>query len=433
MTLTILTQTTMEMMTKISRSNEELALIVVAAGSSSRMGGIKKEYLPLESGTVLSTAVKAFLRVFPFSAVAVTFPNQENTELLKLAEEKCKNALFKDKELNRIASNTEFVFVPGGESRQASVFNALLKIKTNFPNSNPIVFIHDGARPFVSEKIINSTFTAVQKYGASAPGIQPTDTQNEIDENGFIRRHLVRSQLTAVQTPQVFMLNELVEAHKKAKKTKKEYTDDTEIWDLFVPEGKVKIVDGDIKNKKITYKEDFFTKSEIDTKKSNETTKGNTMIRTGLGYDKHALIAGRALMLGGIKFDSAIGEDGHSDGDVLLHAITDALLGACGMGDIGSFFPPIDQKWKDADSKMLLGTVWNKITLEGWKLENLDCVIALEKPKFLPRRQEVIDSIAKILHVEKNQVFVKAKTGEKLGDVGQSRAVEVWATCLLSK
>ena len=433
MTLTILTQTTMEMMTKISRSNEELALIVVAAGSSSRMGGIKKEYLPLESGTVLSTAVKAFFRVFSFSVVAVTFPNQENTELLKLAEEKCKNALFKDKELNRIASNTEFVFVPGGESRQASVFNALLEIKTNFPNSNPIVFIHDGARPFVSEKIINSTFTAVQKYGASAPGIQPTDTQNEIDENGFIRRHLVRSQLTAVQTPQVFMLNELVEAHKKAKKTKKEYTDDTEIWDLFVPEGKVKIVDGDIKNKKITYKEDFFTKSEIDTKKSNETTKGSTMIRTGLGYDKHALIAGRALMLGGIKFDSEIGEDGHSDGDVLLHAITDALLGACGMGDIGSFFPPSDQKWKDADSKMLLGTVWNKITLEGWKLENLDCVIALEKPKFLPRRQEVIDSIAKILHVEKNQVFVKAKTGEKLGDVGQSRAVEVWATCLLSK
>lgn len=420
-------------MTKTNRSNEELALIVVAAGSSSRMGGIKKEYLPLESGTVLSTAVKAFLRTLPFSVVAVTFPNQENPELLKSAEEKCKNALFEDKEFNKIANNTEFIFVPGGASRQSSVFNALLKIKVNFPNSNPVVFIHDGARPFVSEKIINSTFGAVQKYGASAPGIQPTDTQNEIDENGFIKRHLVRSQLTAVQTPQVFMLNELVEAHKKAQKTKKEYTDDTEIWDLFVPEGKVKIVDGDIKNKKITYKEDFFTEPKINTKKSNETDKGNKMIRTGLGYDKHALVAGRALMLGGIKFDSELGEDGHSDGDVLLHAITDALLGACGMGDIGSFFPPGDPKWKDADSKMLLGTVWSKITQEGWKLENLDCVIALEKPKFLPHRQEVIDSIAKILQVEKNQVFVKAKTGEKLGDVGQSRAVEVWATCLLSK
>ena len=421
------------MMTKTNRSNEELALIVVAAGSSSRMGGIKKEYLPLESGTVLSTAVKAFLRTLPFSVVAVTFPNQENPELLKSAEEKCKNALFEDKEFNKIANNTEFIFVPGGASRQSSVFNALLKIKANFPNSNPVVFIHDGARPFVSKKIINSTFAAVQKYGASAPGIQPTDTQNEIDKNGFIKRHLVRSQLTAVQTPQVFMLNELVEAHKKAQKTKKEYTDDTEIWDLFVPEGKVKIVDGDIKNKKITYREDFFTEPEINAKKSNETNKGNKMIRTGLGYDKHALVAGRALMLGGIKFDSELGEDGHSDGDVLLHAITDALLGACGMGDIGSFFPPSDPKWKDADSRILLGTVWNKITQEGWKLENLDCVIALEKPKFLPRRQEVIDSIAKILQVKQNQVFVKAKTGEKLGDVGQSRAVEVWVTCLLSK
>ena len=342
-------------MTKTNRSNEELALIVVAAGSSSRMGGIKKEYLPLESGTVLSTAVKAFLRSLPFSVVAVTFPNQENPELLKSAEEKCKNALFEDKEFNKIANNTEFIFVPGGASRQVSVFNALLKIKANFPNSNPVVFIHDGARPFVSEKIINSTFAAVQKYGASAPGIQPTDTQNEIDENGFIKRHLVRSQLTAVQTPQVFMLNELVEAHKKAQKTKKEYTDDTEIWDLFVSEGKVKIVDGDIKNKKITYREDFFTEPKINTKKSNETDKGNKMIRTGLGYDKHALVAGRALMLGGIKFDSELGEDGHSDGDVLLHAITDALLGACGMGDIGSFFPPGDPIWKDADSKMLLG------------------------------------------------------------------------------
>ena len=157
------------------------------------------------------------------------------------------------------------------------------------------------------------------------------------------------------------------------------------------------------------------------------------MIRTGLGYDKHPLVSGRDLMLGGIKIESDLGADGHSDGDVLLHAITDALLGAAGMGDIGSFFPPSDPQWKDADSKMLLKTVWDKITSAGWKLGNLDCVIALEKPKFLPHRQEVIDSIASVLNVNSEQVFVKAKTGEKLGDVGQRRAVEVWATCLLEK
>ena len=157
------------------------------------------------------------------------------------------------------------------------------------------------------------------------------------------------------------------------------------------------------------------------------------MIRVGLGYDLHRLIEGRKLILGGIVLPFEKGEDGHSDGDVLFHAITDAVLGASGLGDIGSYFPPEDAKWKDADSAQLLSAVLKDVYAKGWKIENLDCVIALEKPKFLPRRQEVIDSIVKILQVKKNQVFVKAKTGEKLGDVGQSRAVEVWVTCLLSK
>ena len=138
-------------------------------------------------------------------------------------------------------------------------------------------------------------------------------------------------------------------------------------------------------------------------------------------------------MLGGLNIPSDRGELGHSDGDVLLHAITDALLGASGMGDIGSYFPPEEAEWKDADSKVLLKTVWKDIRNAGWSLENLDCVIALEKPKFLPHRQNVIQSIADVLGVDKSQVFVKAKTGEKTGDVGLGKVVEVWTTCLLSK
>lgn len=157
------------------------------------------------------------------------------------------------------------------------------------------------------------------------------------------------------------------------------------------------------------------------------------MIRIGLGYDKHPLIEGRKLMLGGVQFESSFGENGHSDGDVLLHAITDALLGASALGDIGSFFPPEESKWKDADSKELLKIVWDKITENGWKLGNLDCVVQLEKPKFLPMREKVIASIASILNVENEKVFVKAKTGEKMGDVGLSKSVEVFATCLLEK
>ena len=157
------------------------------------------------------------------------------------------------------------------------------------------------------------------------------------------------------------------------------------------------------------------------------------MIRVGLGYDLHRLVEGRKLFLGGVEFDFSKGEQGHSDGDVLLHAVTDALLGASGLGDIGSYFPPEDEKWKDADSKLLLQKVWNDVRTEGWKIVNIDCVIKLEKPKFLPKRQEVINSIAQILEIESSNVFVKAKTGEKLPPIGTSQAVEAEAVCLLEK
>ena len=157
------------------------------------------------------------------------------------------------------------------------------------------------------------------------------------------------------------------------------------------------------------------------------------MIKVGLGYDLHRLVEGRKLLLGGILIPFERGEDGHSDGDVLLHAISDALLGASGLGDIGSFFPPEEPQWKDADSAQLLKTIVSKVYDEGWKIENLDCVIKLEKPKFIPYRTQVIKSIADILQIDENQVFVKAKTGEKLAEIGRSEAVEVWCVCLLSR
>ena len=157
------------------------------------------------------------------------------------------------------------------------------------------------------------------------------------------------------------------------------------------------------------------------------------MIRVGLGYDLHRLVAGRKLIIGGVEFDFNRGEDGHSDGDVLLHAITDSVLGASGLGDIGSYFPPEDSKWKDADSEKLLQAVMQDVRKAGWKIENIDCVVKLEKPKFLPKRQEVIDSIAKILEIESDRVFVKAKTGEKLPPVGTGDAIEAYVVCLLNK
>lgn len=157
------------------------------------------------------------------------------------------------------------------------------------------------------------------------------------------------------------------------------------------------------------------------------------MIRVGLGTDLHRLVPGRKLIIGGVEFDFELGEDGHSDGDVLLHAITDSLLGAAGISDIGELFPPSDDKWKGADSAELLKEAYKLVKEAGWKIENIDCVVQLEKPKFLPHRKEVCKNIAAILQIEENQVFVKAKTGEKLAPIGTSEAISAQVVCLLSK
>lgn len=157
------------------------------------------------------------------------------------------------------------------------------------------------------------------------------------------------------------------------------------------------------------------------------------MIRIGLGYDLHTLVEGRPLLLGGVRIPFEKGEAGHSDGDVLLHALADALLGAACLGDIGELFPPDDPQWKDADSRTLLQTVWRRIRSEGWQLENADCVIAIQKPKILPYREAIRRSIAGMLSADIEQIFVKAKTGEKVGVIGSGTAVAVWCTCLLSR
>lgn len=157
------------------------------------------------------------------------------------------------------------------------------------------------------------------------------------------------------------------------------------------------------------------------------------LFRTGLGYDLHRLVPGRKLIIGGVKIPFELGEDGHSDGDALLHAITDALLGASCLGDIGEFFPPSDLQWKDAQSSALLAHAWHIIQAKDWHIQNIDCVIALQKPKILPYRDLIRQSIAQILSIPIDSIFVKAKTGEGIGPVGKSEAIEVWASCLISK
>ena len=229
-----------------SNSENKVAIVITAAGSSTRMGGcVKKEYLPLGNGTVLSACVNAFKEAaknqengFNISHLIVTVPANGSAEAAKA--------------LGAFAQDVELV--EGSNTRQKSIFNALeylakAKVKPDY------VLIHDGARPFVSEKIICFVVAGAKEYGASAPGIAPTDTIKKIDDSGFIVEHLERKALTAIQTPQGFEFSKLYEAHKNAASDGKEYTDDTEIWARYC--GNVKLVEGEPKNLKITYPGDL--------------------------------------------------------------------------------------------------------------------------------------------------------------------------------
>ena len=157
------------------------------------------------------------------------------------------------------------------------------------------------------------------------------------------------------------------------------------------------------------------------------------MQRVGLGRDLHRLAAGRRFLLAGVEIPFEKGELGHSDGDVLAHAITDALLGAAGLGDIGEFYPPQDPAWKDADSLELLKGAWQRVRNQGWRLVNMDCTVSCEKPKILPYRQNICLNLAQVLEVDPGLIFVKGKTNEGLDSIGAGEAVEALAVCLLEK
>lgn len=417
------------MRTMTTIDGRDTALVLLAAGSSSRMGATgKKEFLEIydtesdsQKSAVISMAAKVFFKAVHFSTVAIAYPKGELKET--------KRAFYSSPKTSALAKNSDVIFVSGGETRQESVFRALKAIEKNRKNGGAnlpkTVLIHDGARPFLSSALVQATLKAARKYGAATPALEPVETQKEIDPRKKIVRHLERKNLAAVQTPQGFLFERILQYHRAARKDCRAYTDDTEIWDKYSPE-KTRVIPGESANIKITYPKDVPDFSN--GKKSCESK-----MRIGLGYDLHRLAEGRRLVLGGIEIPFEKGELGHSDGDALLHAITDAVLGAAALGDIGSYFPDTDEKWKDADSRKLLATAWSDARKSGWHLENLDCVVKLQKPKLLPHRERMIKSIAQILDVSTERVFVKAKTAEGLGEVGKSEAIECQAICLLTR
>lgn len=384
------------------------AVIITAAGTSQRFGE-KKEFLPLDSSrhiSVLSSCLYAFVSVQRFSYYVITVPKGQLEAVYVLLRADPRLSLFFTNDEDRLK------IVEGGMSRQESVFAGLCALEDE---NIEVVLVHDGARPWVSSAVITAVLQATENHGAAVPAIPVTDTQKEVDETGKITRHIRRDSLAAVQTPQGFRFDQLLYAHRSASRDGRTYTDDSEIYAQYCTP--VYICKGMRDNRKITYREDL-----LGTQKES---------RIGLGYDLHRLVAGRPLRLGGVHIPFEKGEAGHSDGDVLLHAITDALLGASCLGDIGDLFPPDDPQWKNADSRHLLRIALRRVQEQGWHLNNVDCVIALQSPKILPFRDAIRRSIAETLSVGIDRVFVKAKTGEGIGIIGTGAAVVAWCTSLL--
>jgi len=299
---------------------------------------------------------------------------------------------------------TPFKVVAGGSERQDSVRLGLEAV------SLPYVLIHDAARPLVSEKIIDDCVSLLVENDAVVTCVPCVDTI-KVCENGYASKTLDRSVLYSTQTPQAFKTDLIKKLHKKALEENFVVTDDASICEWAGI--KVKIANGDYSNIKVT------TKSDIDILKSKL---GDTM-KCGIGYDVHKLVEGRKLILGGVNIDFPKGLLGHSDADVLVHAIMDALLGAACLGDIGKHFPPSDDAFKNSDSLELLKKVKELLDLNNYTISNIDSVIVAQKPKLAPYIDKMRENIASVLELDINLVSIKATTTEHLGFEGREEGI----------
>ena len=288
--------------------------------------------------------------------------------------------------------------ITGGKNRSESSFLALKSIKNNKISK---VFIHDAARPNFSLKLIFNLFTELKKNKCVVPTLKSNSSIKLKDRNKL--KNVDRNKIYFTQTPQAFDYKTLL---KLQKKTNSKITDDA---NLFIDANKkVKFIKGEINNYKITLKSDALE---------------NKRLKYGIGFDVHRLVNNRKLFLGGIKIPSSVGTLGHSDGDPVLHAIIDSILGACSMGDIGEKFSNKNKKYKNIRSTILLKKIINQINLKNYLINNIDINIITQKPKISRFKNKIIQSISKICDISFNQINIKGKTTEKLGLIGKEKAI----------
>ncbi len=308
----------------------------------------------------------------------------------------------------------------GGATRQASVHAGLEALVDRKPD---IVLIHDAARPFVTAAVISRAIEAAGRTGAAVPTIAVTDTIKLVGDSGNVEATPERARLRIAQTPQAFKFDVILEAHRRAARDgRSDFTDDAALaeWAGLT----VATFEGDPANMKLTTPEDFLRE---------EARLGAALgdIRTGTGYDVHAFGDGDHVMICGIRVPHNRGFLAHSDGDVGLHALVDAILGALADGDIGSHFPPSDNKWKGASSDRFLKYAVDRVSARGGRIANLEVTMICERPKIGPLRDVMRGRIAEITGLDISRVAVKATTSERLGFTGREEGIAATASATI--
>jgi 2-C-methyl-D-erythritol 4-phosphate cytidylyltransferase/2-C-methyl-D-erythritol 2,4-cyclodiphosphate synthase len=378
-----------------------VSAIIAAGGRGLRFGGAEpKQLLTLAGEPILKRSVDAYLSCELVSDLVVALP----APAARMPPDYLRH------------TSKPVTIVEGGERRRDSVANAFACV----PACADVVVIHDAARPLVTDAVIRRTIDAAMASGAAIAAIAARDTVKRVRPGGAIAETLPRDEIVFAQTPQAFRVAVLKEALALG-------GDATDEAMLVERAGHtVRVVDGDPRNLKITTPEDLATAERL---------LGGTIprLRIGNGYDLHRLVAGRPLILGGVTIPFEKGLEAHSDGDVVAHALTDAVLGAAGAGDIGRYFPDTDATWKGADSLELLRRAVSIVRADGYSLVNADIVVIAQRPKLSPHVQAIRSNLARALDADVSQISVKGKTNEGVDSMGAGESIAVHAVALLAR
>lgn len=387
----------------------KIAALIVAAGRGARASGsapVPKQYAVIGGAPVITYAVDTFAALKSISAVQIiTHPDDDK--------------LFSD---SAVMTSTKISPpVHGGATRQASVLAGLEAVAALSPD---LVLIHDAARPFVSSQTIENVIAALAWAPGAIAAVPLADTLKRAHPDGTIASTIDRAGLWRAQTPQGFHYSAILQGHRAATAAgRQDFTDDAALaeWAGI----KVALVEDSADNVKITTAADILA---ADRRLATDMTTGTMETRTGSGFDVHRFTDGDHVWLGGIKIPHSHKLDGHSDADVVLHALTDALLGVIGDGDIGQHFPPSDPQWKGAASMLFLADAARRVGARGGRIINVDVTVLAEAPRIGPHRPQMQDAIAQALGLTVDRVGIKATTTEGMGFTGRREGIAAMAT-----